>query len=330
MSRLNDHRYLDAQMARASEGELVVDRDRVCKGCGYDLTGLRYGGRCPECGKVIRYGRAFEIKERDRLQDAPRLYIRLVQIAFALLVVGAPGVIALALLLAGAGGGAGVRVEDGALWALPLTVCWSLGVGILSHPKPSTERVRRTLTDELPLRVATVPSAPMWLFAALLAVPAPWPATLLGMPLNLLLARAGMAIGLVGVGALVWLVSGFHEWMQDEEGAPRLRRRAFWLFGLGAVLFVSGSLSIPPGVPLIVWLFGSTMMTVLAIYLVVSLVWTFFTLARMAAWSVRIKDADAERAERLRARREAETAAERDRQSGHNGPDRVAGPDGRR
>lgn len=347
MSRFNDHRYLDAQLARACEGDLVTDRDRACKGCGYDLTGLRYGGRCPECGRVIRYGRAFEIKERDRLQDAPRLYIRLVQFAFALLVLGAPGVTGLALALTGAL----TTVADAVPWLLPLAICWSLGAGILAHPKPSTERVRRGLTDDLPLRLATVATQAAWPFAAIMAIPAPWSVTLLGMPLNLLLARAGVFIGLAGFGALAWLVAGFHEWMQDDDGAPRIRRRAFWLIALGVIVLLGGGLRIPVGIPVISLMVGGlNILPFFAVYLVVAMVWTLFTLGRMAAWSVRLKDADAERAQRLRARREAETAAERDRlhnapidpptqyarapvpkrQSGHGGPDRVAGSDGRR
>ena len=42
---------------RAALERRPVEDDRQCDQCGYNLRGLRFGGRCPECGTTIRYRR---------------------------------------------------------------------------------------------------------------------------------------------------------------------------------------------------------------------------------------------------------------------------------
>ncbi len=42
---------------RAALERRPVEGDRQCDLCGYNLRGLRFGGRCPECGTTIRYRR---------------------------------------------------------------------------------------------------------------------------------------------------------------------------------------------------------------------------------------------------------------------------------
>ena len=42
---------------RAALERRPVEGDRQCDQCGYNVKGLRFGGRCPECGTPIRYRR---------------------------------------------------------------------------------------------------------------------------------------------------------------------------------------------------------------------------------------------------------------------------------
>lgn len=51
----------------ALKGELI-EKDRPCKQCDYNLRGLKIGGVCPECGTAIIIDNPF----RDSLCDAPR------------------------------------------------------------------------------------------------------------------------------------------------------------------------------------------------------------------------------------------------------------------
>lgn len=38
--------------------EMMIDSDMPCVQCGYNLRGLRHGGRCPECGLAVQYSLA--------------------------------------------------------------------------------------------------------------------------------------------------------------------------------------------------------------------------------------------------------------------------------
>ena len=42
---------------RAALERRPIEGDRQCDQCGYNVKGLRFGGRCPECGTPIRYRR---------------------------------------------------------------------------------------------------------------------------------------------------------------------------------------------------------------------------------------------------------------------------------
>ncbi|MFG0275560.1 MAG: hypothetical protein ACF8QF_10925 [Phycisphaerales bacterium] len=350
MSRFNDPRHLETQLARAHEGGLVLDRDRACKKCSYDLSGLRYGARCPECGTVIRYGRSMIVPVRDRMQDAPVWYIRLVEAGFVSMAAGSLGVIAIALAVAG-------RLpwlleNGGAITAmLVLAGAWLSGVGVLCAPKPSTERVERTAHDDLWWKVGAGASQSLWFAAPLLAMAPDSSIAIAGRPLDLLAAWGCVALALCGLLPVAWLGAGFHEWMQDDDGAGKSRRRACWFIGVAAFLLLGGTLRVPLGIPIVsVLLGGFDFLPVIAAWLALTLLWSLVALARMASWSVTLKRTDEARTERLRVRRDAETAAEHDRlanapieppptyakapvpksQSGHAGPDRVAGSEWRR
>ena len=66
----------------------VVTEAMPCRKCGYDLRGLRFGSKCPECGQVItRLTRRAE----SMLGDAPRAYLHRLMVGFVLMGVGGAG-----------------------------------------------------------------------------------------------------------------------------------------------------------------------------------------------------------------------------------------------
>jgi len=91
MSNLNTEAYLRAKGYLESA---TIDRDFPCRECGYNLRGLKYGGKCPECGIVIERGKPVY----QHLMDAPESFIRRVRLGLGCLCLGMwmPIVIAIA------------------------------------------------------------------------------------------------------------------------------------------------------------------------------------------------------------------------------------------
>lgn len=50
----------------------MVAEDRPCRECGYNLRGLFIGGNCPECGRIIAFGRR---ELQGNLIDAPKSWL---------------------------------------------------------------------------------------------------------------------------------------------------------------------------------------------------------------------------------------------------------------
>lgn len=62
----------------------VITESRACGTCGYDLKGLKTGGRCPECGTPITAHRSSG-RFGDNLCDAPIGYLRHLRLAQGLI-----------------------------------------------------------------------------------------------------------------------------------------------------------------------------------------------------------------------------------------------------
>jgi len=65
-----DPRELD-HMPKAG---VALPEGRKCGNCGYDLTGLMSGGKCPECGTTITPPKSKRLA--DNLTDAPLGYLK--------------------------------------------------------------------------------------------------------------------------------------------------------------------------------------------------------------------------------------------------------------
>lgn len=298
MSSFNDPRYLEEMMARASAGGLVEDKDRVCKGCRYDLTGLRYGMKCPECGRAISYGRAMLVVEHDRMQDAPLAYMRLVQFGFALLTVGWIG---LPLTAAAAFHGetyfAPVR--------LGLTMCWSLGVAVLCLPRPSTPKEKRSTREHLHWRTGALFTQMLWVFAAVMTFTANPMASVPGAA-----ARSMVIVAMLGMIATAWIIGVYAEWLQDADQAPKFRQRSFWFIGIFFVVLAGGALRISVPLPILsALLHGVDILPIILGVFMVLLLWSLVMLTIEVGWCRRAARDKLRRDAELRERRRRETEA---------------------
>lgn len=61
-----------------------IDRDLPCRKCGYNLRGLVYGTKCPECGTVIERKRLLY----DHIMDADASYLKSLRFGLALSCIG--------------------------------------------------------------------------------------------------------------------------------------------------------------------------------------------------------------------------------------------------
>jgi len=97
--------------------------------CGYDLTGLRHGDRCPECGTTIAPRRPSK-RSQDNLTDAPMDYLRTLRRACLMMGVGAFGsIVGPALTL--------WRFDAGQSFTLGMELLWLAGVFIATRPRRS-------------------------------------------------------------------------------------------------------------------------------------------------------------------------------------------------
>jgi len=81
MSNLNTEAYLRARGVIDNE---PIDHDHPCPTCGYNLRGLKYGGKCPECGAVIERRRY----QFEHFMDAPIEFMKWVRMGLGLMAVG--------------------------------------------------------------------------------------------------------------------------------------------------------------------------------------------------------------------------------------------------
>src|SRR5690242_2885277 len=73
-------------MSQAPATAVPAESDWLCEGCGYVLTGLPEGGRCPECGKLTAES-AGDLRQPplwERTEAAPAL-VRFILTTFELI-----------------------------------------------------------------------------------------------------------------------------------------------------------------------------------------------------------------------------------------------------
>lgn len=76
---------MDPAGAHPYDAQLITE-DRECPNCGYNLRGLRRGGKCPECGRAI--GGKPRGRHLDNIVHAPPSYLRTLRLGLALMSAG--------------------------------------------------------------------------------------------------------------------------------------------------------------------------------------------------------------------------------------------------
>jgi len=145
-------RYLIAHFDRGP-----IATDLPCNGCGYNLRGLKRGGRCPECGRAIEHDRYTE----DLLETANRRWLVKIYIGSWLTLVAT--VLAAASIVAAAISvpltfiivfGAAMSAYGGGVWLMTTA----------EHPK------EENVSWYAPRRLARYAGIVLWLWAALIIV----------------------------------------------------------------------------------------------------------------------------------------------------------------
>lgn len=301
MSHFNDPRYIEHQQALASSGTLVLDRHRICRHCKYDLSGLRYGAKCPECGHDIVFVTSMDTLPKDRLMDVSPWYARL--LSFSLFTCAA-GWLFIGLF----------PFMIGSLDPWPQSVLllgavlWCAGIAILALPRPSSEKVKRQAHEGLLRRMVLagvqilVPTAALFIqFTA-------------GMGgLWVIAAQILVSLALLALVPAVWLISEFADWMQDTDRTERMRFFMYWQTPIALLAAFGVTIPIPMFYPTINFRSGVDFVTPLFVIGHLYMTWHLVQLAREADWSavlgsnLRIRDAN------LRDRTASDLAAQEER-----------------
>lgn len=233
MSTFFSNKYLKyRQLLERGAGASSIGKDLACANCGYNLRGLKPGGVCPECGKVIPFDLPIALDPMlagDSARRSKTLW-------------------GLTLMTAAVACAVALRIGSAALWSftlwpsltlhasvkLAIALAWSIGV-ILALPRSMDggNRLRRAARQLIVLsQVLWVPSALCGLLALIpgLAAGAPrleqW-SQVMGVPAML---------GSIGVALL--LLQAADEIQLDE--APKLIVMAVWTVPVltGVLMFV--------------------------------------------------------------------------------------------
>lgn len=266
---------------------MVIDSDRPCPKCGYNVRGIAVGQPCPECGRPVFFG--LQTQPDFALADAPYFYIRLQQ-------AGMWG-----LFLSAFGAGAVYALRGGIGDKLPLALgatamAWVTSLLALCIPRPS-DREEGTPLPQIALwkRAASVGTQSLWIIAALLASTAmPWTADVT--PWLVFAAAAGL------IPTMIFLAD-VAEFAGDPDRRHRLMQTAIALlvFGGLAAMGVQMRVSIPlPSVSAIVA--GIALVPIILVIVGLVSLWNLFQLAVIGSWSVQVARRNDERVEKLRER----------------------------
>ena len=293
MGQFLSNKYLKYRSAMQGE---VIDDDKLCDQCGYNVRGLRYGGACPECGTPI----VMRLEGDLAFHEMPLPLIKRFRVnswIATFSVAGFVGLLVFGRNLAGLGVPAStLTVVFIGLW---IYAVWRL-TPVLDQPQAAAHGFSR----EGRLRLAA-----RWLQLG-------WVAAALSLPLGVLFSRStfalglfttlffvGLGVGLLGLVCLIMFLRRFAGWVGDE-----FAEKAFHLAVWGnlimiplAFLFLSMISGLGPFLIIILPVFGLPIAAVLLASLLAFPV-GLLSLSRSVDWSVVHCRREAERARALRER----------------------------
>lgn len=340
MSAFNDPRYLAAQ-GLIQPLPTVIDHDRPCAKCSYNLRGLTIGGICPECGTGITSLAVVKVLG-DTMMDAPRAYVRRFAAAMIVAFIGMVLNVAAVFTIVSTtilnsvfgfyrSGGINtptVPTASNTFWAAVValgSLAWLAGliVATLPRPAPVDAPQPRERGEWWRLRALSWITQAGWVVGAglSLAVAALAPTNLFGPPPQWMtvcstIAAIGFLVALVGVIPTAVLLARYAEWIPDADLGWRFRTSA-WTVGMSGALMILTGVT-PPGlpsfigfIPFILWLCVGVMW-LLFIGALLVLFWSLGQMATTACAGVqsqRLRDErDQRMLERMRQEREQHLA----------------------
>jgi hypothetical protein len=220
MSRFFTDTYVRSRAALRGE---PIEGDRPCDGCAYNLRGLRWGARCPECGLPIRYRRTLDI----RFEELPMPVIRRFRTGSLIAVVGLAGIVAaqsLAWIVLW-------TVNMLAVWTLLLVLLcaclWVYGAWRLTEPLEVPQAAILGLGQQSRLRLCARWLQVAWLVYAL-TIFGSWQSALTGI---------SMLVGIGGVLALCVYLGRLSSWVRNDL-AERVFNATVWGTAMGTSLLV--------------------------------------------------------------------------------------------
>lgn len=218
----------------------VIDTDRSCTGCGYNLRGLKLGGNCPECGRIVTNA-AKPRSQQHYLGEAPGKYLAI--LGLGLLVMGMGGLAMTFMVIAPSvisllSGGPLVGDTRWILLATLMLVAWLGGLGVLMIPRPIHTAANAGKSGGYEwsiLRLLAVASQICWIgvlvFGALSYhtgfAPLRWTAFL------------AWIVAAYGMSAVALLIEKYADWASDAGMARRMQVASSMLAILLSVILVA-------------------------------------------------------------------------------------------
>jgi hypothetical protein len=270
----------------------VIDTDRPCGRCGYNLKGLPAGGRCPECGTaIVRGNRKGAARFSDNLTDAPLYYLKTLA-AGTWMLGGGVGCIVLMVLWEWLAVFRLVRVPNS--WPMVVaatfgvaSLMWWVGVYICTAPRPVSERtLRDAMLESVALRWVNRSTQAAWVASAV----AFFAGERLPAPQDEWAQWASLAFAIIGVLGVIPLAiqfSSLAEWAGDTDLAGKFRVCASILAicgGIGVLSWIAAKADLGGFwyVIRILGIWARLGMGIAEVWLVVAL----YQFAHIASWAI--------------------------------------------
>lgn len=279
----------------------LIDTDRECPKCRYNLKGLPSNGQCPECGRPIG-GVSRSRRFTDNLADAPIWYLK--SLALGLSLAAAASIISVLCISANV---LPYRWQP-PHWGLislgvygVMAVVWFVGIYIATGPRALAEHtVREPILDSGWLRFVACAMQAGPIFSALMLF--------LGMRTGVPVFWYGflgfIIVALFGLVPLSVRFSSLADWAGDTSLSERFKVAAWAMAFLGTLavggLFATGPSTQLRGLIFLLAVWSSMGLVVAQFVFLMAL----FQLAQIATWAIRNSSTASEVNRRLQENRD--------------------------
>lgn len=290
--------------------EPIIGEDTACRGCGYNLKGLKVNSRCPECGRPIRKRRRLAYGECT-MTAAPRAWLTVYALGATLAFLAWPAMV----------GGAVLRCITGsrevAAFAFAAGCAWWLGVVITTRPRPPMPDMLTSPSREWFWRraLARILSAAVAIPLGVLLATSEGGGPVKGLPTDQLwiLGDVGLLAAAAGFVAYAFYMFEVAHWAGDHQASP-IWRASGVAMAMATVLVVIGrNIGISDGITAnYAAIAGGVMFVVLFLAFVgapvVFALWALLQQRATAVWAIANRESAAGKVGRDREKLERERA----------------------